>query len=199
MLFSVISKAWLRGAQITVWNEGPLSTLLHSSLVADPRAHILDYSEILIHLLAHLSGRESCWHCFQTENGFPLQNATVTSIQVVPLDQMSGSWRAALWTVHAFSVPGSGSQLHTWLMSLLFLFFLPSSCSIEIREQCYEYQAVQLLPSSVLASELHGCVYLVLAVCWGEGYVCELLLFIKTAKLFPSHCACGLVYFKGQE
>lgn len=125
MLFSVISKAWLRGAQITVWNEGPLSTLLHSSLVADPRAHILDYSEILIHLLAHLSGRESCWHCFQTENGFPLQNATVTSIQVVPLDQMSGSWRAALWTVHAFSVPGLvASYTHGWCLFYFFSFSL---------------------------------------------------------------------------
>lgn len=38
---------------------GALNSLLHSSLVADRRAYVLDYSEVLIHLPAHLSARES--------------------------------------------------------------------------------------------------------------------------------------------
>ena len=53
---------------------------------------------------------------------------------------------------------------------LLFVFF---SCSIEVWEQCHEYQAIQLFSSSILASKFHGCFHLVPAFCWGKRCVVE--------------------------
>lgn len=44
------------------------------------------------------------------------------------------------------------------------------SCSVEVREQRDEHQAVQLFSPPVLAPEFHGCLHLVAAICWGERY-----------------------------
>jgi hypothetical protein len=45
------------------------------------------------------------------------------------------------------------------------------SCYPQIREQCDEHSAVQLLAASLLVAQLHGRIHLVSAVCWRKRYV----------------------------
>lgn len=52
---------------------------------------------------------------------------------------------------------------------LLLSFYL--SCCIKIREQRDEHPTVQLLPAPLLVAQLYGCLYVVSAFCWREGYV----------------------------
>ena len=78
---------------------------------------------------------------------------------------------------------------------LLFVFF---SCSIEVWEQCHEYQAIQLFSSSILASKFHGCVHLVPAVCWGKRCVVEswdVLFFSFSLDIFKTNFCTMLHWF----
>lgn len=46
------------------------------------------------------------------------------------------------------------------------------SCNTEIREQRNEYQAIQLLTTSLLATKLHGRLHLVAPICRRERSAC---------------------------
>ena len=71
------------------------------------------------------------------------------------------------------SVSCSSLSLELWLH--LFVF----SCHIEIRKQRYEHSAIQLLATSVLAAELHGCLHVVVAIRRWKRWVCALLLLVR--------------------
>jgi len=50
------------------------------------------------------------------------------------------------------------------------MFLMHVSGHLEVREQRDEHSPVQLLAASLLAAELHGCLHLVIAVCWRERF-----------------------------
>ena len=52
------------------------------------------------------------------------------------------------------------------------------SCGVEVREQCDEYQTVQLSGASILAAQLHGRLYVVSTVRGRERYAnfCRVLV-----------------------
>lgn len=61
---------------------------------------------------------------------------------------------------------------HCTLCSLLVVYdrevsmlVMPTGCGFKVREQRNEHQAVQLLATSVLVAQLHGCFHMVSTVC----------------------------------
>ena len=61
-------------------------------------------------------------------------------------------------------------QIRFKIIFLICSVCLCAGCCVEVREQRDEHPAVQLQPPPLLATQLHGRLYLVSAFCWRERW-----------------------------
>ena len=71
---------------------------------------------------------------------------------------------------HGLKIMSCSRQIRFKIIFLICSVCLCAGCCVEVREQRDEHPAVQLQPPPLLATQLHGRLYLVSAFCWRERW-----------------------------